>query len=290
MPPSYLSLTVELPEADSELAQMTLHEAGALGLEVRDSEAPPLPGVRPPTPGEALIVAYFEDRSSADGACAELSVRWPWARTELAAVESQDWSQSWKALIRSVQTERLWVGPPWMTSEAPSGLTQVVIEPKMAFGTGDHPTTFLCLKAVDTFMAQNPSASVLDVGTGTGVLAIAARKLGASRAVGIDNDPLSVILAEENGTSNGTPEVELSGQTLDSVGGPFDLVVANILANTLMAMAPELAPKVGRRLILAGVLVPQRDAVESAYRAEGLMPDGVEIQGEWIRLDFRRGS
>ncbi len=286
---SYSSLTVELPEADSELVQLALHEGGALGLEVRDSENPPLPGVQRPEPGEALIVAYFEETGQAEELQKALSGEWPRARVALQAVQNQDWSQSWKALIRSVETERLWVGPPWLAPKAPSERVQITIEPKMAFGTGDHPTTFLCLSAIDAFYKQHPSATILDVGTGTGVLAIAARKLGAARAVGVDNDPVSVVLAQENGQLNGVPDVALSEQTLDQIEGRFDLVVANILANTLVELAPAIASKVKHRLLLAGVLAPQRETVEAAYRAQGLTPDGVETMGEWIRLDFARG-
>src|SRR5262249_4095603 len=101
-----------------------------------------------------------------------------------------------------------------------------------------HPTTALCLKAVDLFMASHAGASVLDVGTGTGVLALAAKKLGATRVVAVDNDPTSVQLAKEAAAENGIEGVELSTKTLPKVTGTFDLVVANILANTLTELAP----------------------------------------------------
>ena len=206
----------------------------------------------------------------------------------MEAVAQQDWSESWKSLIRSVDIGRLWVGPPWMVKDAPAGKERIVIEPKMAFGTGDHPTTSLCLEAVDAFMGEHPGASVLDVGTGTGVLAIAAKRLGAGRVVGTDNDPVSVELAQENAEANGTPQLELSEKTLDQIDGTFDLVLANILANTLTELAPLIAPKVGRKLVLAGVLVHQREQVESAYVAQGLVPDGSKTMGEWIRIELRR--
>jgi ribosomal protein L11 methyltransferase len=156
----------------------------------------------------------------------------------------------------------------------------------MAFGTGDHPTTTLCLEAVDLFLRDHPDASVLDVGTGSGVLAIAARKLGAGRVVGVDNDDVSVALARENAALNQAAEVELSGKSLDQVGGTFELVVANILANTLVELAPLIAPKVTGRLCLSGVLQHQRGEVEAAYRAQGLLSEGFKIHGEWIRLDL----
>ena len=288
MAQTYLSLTVELPEDQSESAQATLHEAGAMGLEVRDSEAPPMPGVRRPQPGEAIVIAYFEEQDTAEEARAQVAEEFPGARLLLEEKPQQDWSNEWKALIKSVEVGRLWVGPPWATDSAPKDKVRVVIEPKMAFGTGDHPTTSLCLEAIDAYMATHPGARVLDVGTGTGVLAIAAKKLGAGRVVGTDNDEMSVVLARENAEVNGTPELELSGKDLSSLQGPFELVVANILANTLIELAPLLAAHVKDRLVLSGVLAPQKADVEAAYRAQGLVPEPGAAQGEWVRLDFHR--
>ncbi len=288
MSQTYLSLTVELPEDQSEAVQDLLHEAGAMGLEVRDREAPPMPGVRGPNPGEAIVIGYFEEQDTAEAARALVAGDFPGARLLLEEKPQQDWSNEWKALIKSVQVGRLWVGPPWEADSAPQDKVRIVIEPKMAFGTGDHPTTSLCLAAIDAYLGSHPGASVLDVGTGTGVLAIAAKKLGAGRVVGTDNDPTSVELAHENAAVNGTPELELSGKELTQVKGPFDLVVANILANTLIALAPLIAPKVKERLVLAGVLAHQKAEVEAAYRAQGLIPEAGAAQGEWVRLDFHR--
>ncbi|MGA9520888.1 MAG: 50S ribosomal protein L11 methyltransferase [Myxococcaceae bacterium] len=286
----WVSLTVDLPEQDSERLQDLLQDLGAGGLEVRDREAPPMPGVRGPTPGEAIVVAWFEDREAAEAARGEVEADFPGARAELEEVENKDWSESWKSLIRSVDIGRLWVGPPWLADGAPAGKEKIVIEPKMAFGTGDHPTTSLCLEAVDAYMAGHPNATVLDVGTGTGVLAIAAKRLGSGRTVGTDNDPMSVELAKENAALNATPDVDLSGRDLDQIEGTFDLVLANILANTLIELAPLIAQKVKDRLVLAGVLVHQHASVESAYVAQGLRPRGTKTQGEWIRIELERAA
>lgn len=287
---TYQTLTVDLPETESEAAQDLLHELGAMGLEVRDREGPTMPGVRAPAPGEAILVAYFEDADTAEQARAEMMEAHPSARLQLAEEQQQDWSNAWKAHIKSVQVGRLWVGPPWEAQNAPADKVRLVIEPKMAFGTGDHPTTSLCLGAVDDYMSTHPGASVLDVGTGTGVLAIAAKKLGAGRVVGTDNDPVSVELARENAVDNGTPDVELSGKELTAVEGTFDLVVANILANTLIELAPLIAPKVKDKLLMAGVLAHQKAEVEAAYVNLGLVPEPGVQQGEWVRLDFHRAK
>jgi ribosomal protein L11 methyltransferase len=288
MSQTYLSLTVDLPEDQSESVQELLHETGAMGLEVRDREIPLMPGVRAPLAGEVIIIAFFEEADTAEAARAQVAEDFPGARLLLEEKPQQDWSNEWKALIKSVQVGRLWVGPPWEADSAPADKVRLVIEPKMAFGTGDHPTTSLCLAAIDAYMGSHPGASVLDVGTGTGVLAIAAKKLGAGRVVATDNDPVCVELAHENAAVNATPGLELSGKELTQVTGSFDLVVANILANTLIALAPLIVAKVKDRLVLAGVLVPQKAEVEAAYRAQGLTPEPGETQGEWVRLDFHR--
>jgi len=279
-----VSLTLDVPEPEAERVEALLWDAGATGLEIRDREAPPMPGVRGPSPGEAIVVAWFEEREPAEAALADVREWVPDARGAFGEAPDTDWSMAWRSQIRSTRVGRLWVGPPWETP--PEGTVSLVIEPKMAFGTGDHPTTALCLAAVDAFCAAHPGGSVLDVGTGTGVLALMARKLGAARVVGVDNDPMSVTLARENAALNGIAGVELSGATLDAIEGRFDLVVANILANTLVELAPTLVAHTRGRLVLAGVLIHQEDEVREAFERAGATFDGGSRTGDWIRLDF----
>lgn len=285
---AWYSLTVDIPELESEIAQAVLYEHGASGLEVRDSLNLTMKGVRAPAKGEAILVAYFENTDDAKSAQEQLVEELPTARFALEEVVERDWSTEWRSQIRSVQVGRLWVGPPWEKDKAPADKVCLFIEPKMAFGTGDHPTTSLCLEAVDDFMLANPGVDVLDVGTGTGVLAFAAKKLGAKRCIGVDNDEMSVVLAKECAEENGISDVELSTKTLEEIDGQFDLVLANILANTLTELAPLIAPKVKRRLVLAGVLVPQAKDVTAAFVAQGLKPAGEKSIGEWIRIELER--
>ncbi len=283
---AWYSLTVDIPEDESELAQSVLYDHGAAGLEVRDSLNQTVLTVRAPAKGEAILIAYFEDKQDAADAQEELTDKIAGSRFAIEDVVERDWSVEWRNQIKSVTVGRLWVGPPWEKPTAPQDKVCIFIEPKMAFGTGDHPTTTLCLAAVDTFMGNNPGASVLDVGTGTGVLAFAAKKLGASRCVGLDNDVTSVGLANECADENGIEGVELSTRTLNDIAGQFDLVLANILANTLCDLAPLIAPKVKKHLVLAGVLVPQAEEVTAAYVKCGLKHAGNTAIGEWIRLEF----
>ncbi len=285
---AWVSLTIDVKEADSELVQSILHDFGCSGLEVRDHENKVMPSVRAPEVGEAIVIGYFDDKQAALDAKEEVNDSVEGARFALDGVEERDWSVEWRSQIKSVQVGRLWVGPPWEKETAPKDKVCLFIEPKMAFGTGDHPTTSLCLKAVDTYMATHPGATVLDVGMGTGVLGFAAKKLGASRVVGMDNDEVSVQLAIECANENGIGDIELSGKTLKEISGPFDLVLANILANTLVELAPLIVPLVKDRLVLAGVLVPQADEVRAAFTSRGLKSAGDEIIGEWIRIDLTR--
>jgi ribosomal protein L11 methyltransferase len=278
-----VSLSLDVKKASAEAAQDLLTDCGAAGLEVRDGEGA-MPNVRKPNDGEAIVIGFFEKRALATAALKRAKAQLKPQKAELEDVVDKDWSQEWKRLIRPVTVGRLWVGPPW--EKPPADKVCLFIEPKMAFGTGDHPTTSLCLAAVDDFLAANPKASVLDVGTGTGVLAFAAKKLGAGRVVGTDNDPVAVELARECAAENGIEGVELSGKPLEAVKGKFDLVLANILANTLVALAPQLAAKAKQRVVLAGVLVPQANEVTRAFVAQGLEPVGRIAQGEWVRLDF----
>lgn len=280
---SWVSLSLDVKKAAAEAAQDLLTDCGAAGLELRDGEGA-MPNVRNPNDGEAIVIGFFEKRALATAALKRAKSQLKPQKAELEDVAEKDWSEEWKRLIRPVTVGRLWVGPPW--EKPPADKVCLFIEPKMAFGTGDHPTTSLCLAAVDDFLAAHPKASVLDVGTGTGVLAFAAKKLGAGRVVGTDNDPIAVELARECAAENGIEGVELSGKPLEAVRGKFDLVLANILANTLVALAPQLAAKAKQRVVLAGVLLPQANEVTRAFVAAGLEPVGRVAQGEWVRLDF----
>jgi ribosomal protein L11 methyltransferase len=286
----WYSLTLDLPAGDAELVEHLLHESGAAGLEVRDGTPPLLPNVRYPKAGEVIIVAYFDGKKAASQASKKVQTKHPALAPLLEAVEEKDWSNEWKHQIRPVQVGRLWVGPSWEKSNAPADKVQLVIEPKMAFGTGDHPTTSMCLRAVDEFMQAHPGASVLDVGTGTGVLALAAKRLGAKKVVATDNDPIAVELSKENAEVNKVKGVDFSTRPLQQLEGKFDLVVANILANTLIELAPQLVARAKSAVVLAGVLAPQRDEVTKAFVAEGLRALPGMTTGEWVRLDFERAK
>jgi ribosomal protein L11 methyltransferase len=280
----WVQLTVEVRARDSELLQSWLDDFGAGGVEVRDGQSP-MPKVRQPAPGNELLIAYFEQRNAALVALEQARLL-ATNKPELSGVPDKDWSTAWRKRVKAVTAGRLWVGPPW--KKPPKKKVAIIIEPRMAFGTGDHPTTWLCLGAVDTYCKAHPRASVLDVGTGTGVLALAAKKLGAGSVMGTDNDPIAVEQARENARDNGIAGVGFKLATLQALARRYDLVVANILAHTLIDLAKPLTAKVGDRLVLSGVLATQREDVERAYLAAGLTSLGFAQKKEWVRLDFER--
>ncbi len=276
-------VTAEVAAAEAEEASARLFEAGAAGVEERDGTVAPMPGARAPGPGRALLVAWFGDGAAARAAATGL------AGAEVGEVEDRDWSEAWKEGLSAFSVGRVFLRPSWIRAEAPGGSAEVVLDPGMAFGTGTHPTTALCLAAVDAFLAGRPGATVFDVGTGSGLLAIAARKLGAGRVVASDVDPTALAVADENAARNGV-EIEVTGADVREVQGPFDLVVANILANTLVELAPGLAAQVAPAgaVLLSGILASQEEEVRAAYLASGLLPAEGRRDGEWSLLAFRR--
>ncbi len=284
MPTWSLTLETDAPLAEERAAE--LFELGASGVEVRDGEGTPMPGTPLPPPGRALLVAWFTERVAAEEARAGHG-------GDLAEVPDEDWGEGWKKDFKALDVGRVRVRPSWIDAAPPPGSVEVVLDPGMAFGTGTHPTTSLCLAALSDLLSARPGASLLDVGTGSGLLAIAARKLGAGRVAANDVDPIAIDVARENAARNGAA-LELTGAPVEAIAGTFDVVVANILANVLVALAPTLAARVapGGVLLLSGILGPQEDEVRRAHVAAGLEPveGGDRRDGEWSLLALRRPS
>jgi ribosomal protein L11 methyltransferase len=280
------SLTVEMDAPLAEERSVALFELGASGVEVRDGEGMPMPGVPLPPAGRALVVAWFTARAAAEAARAEVG-------GAITEVPDEDWGEGWKKDFRPLDVGRIRVRPSWIDEPTPAGKVEVVLDPGMAFGTGSHATTSLCLAALSDVLGARPGASVLDIGTGSGLLAIAARKLGAGRVAANDNDPVAVEVARENAALNRAP-LELTLDPVERIPGTFDVVVANILANVLAELAPLIAPKVapGGALFLSGILGPQEDEVRRAYVAQGLVPvpGGDRRDGEWSLLALRSAA
>ncbi len=287
----YRSLTMLIPQDLADDTAALLIERGADGVEVEDDTVMLMPGKEKPPAGQARLIAYVSPEVL-DPHLEELLADFVGAAVFVDAqpIPEKDWNEVWKSHFAPIEVSpRLWVCPSWRLGETPEGAKVLVLDPGMAFGTGTHATTSLCMHAIDEVLATNPAIDVLDVGTGSGILAIAAKLLGAKRVIGTDNDPVAIRVAEENAALNKV-DLELSTQTLHGVPGPFPLVVANIMAGTLIELAPLLVRQVapGGTLLLSGILDFQGDDVEQAFVQAGLVSSGRDTQSEWVLLRFVR--
>ena len=210
-------------------------------------------------------------------------------------LQDQDWGSSWKEHFKPFAIiPGLIITPTWEEYQASSQDKVIIMDPGMAFGTGHHATTALCVAMIDKALRQCPEKTVLDVGTGTGILAMAAALFGASSVTAIDNDEEAVSAAIENVAFNGmAATIDVSGKLIDQLTGSFDLVVANIIHDALYAMVEDFARlvKPGGFLILSGILLEnQVDSIQSRYQEYGFSLVEQMEQGEWASLWLRRTS
>lgn len=198
-------------------------------------------------------------------------------------IDREDGLEAWKAHFEPIRIGPFCVRPSWATARA--GGIELVLDPGVAFGTGLHPTTRQCLDAVGAL--ELARRSVLDVGTGSGILAVAAAKRGAARVVAVDTDPLAVRAAMENARRNGARIEAREGSAAD-VAGSFDVVLANLVADVLVAIAADLRARLleGGTLVCAGILEGEEGRVAAALRAAGLVVVGRDRRDDWVRLDL----
>jgi ribosomal protein L11 methyltransferase len=193
-------------------------------------------------------------------------------------VEDEDWSTSWQAHFPTLAIGPLTVAPPWDPS--PGAL---IIDPGQGFGTGQHTTTRQVLEAMVPLLSTSAPGRVLDVGCGSGILALAAAKLGAE-AYGVDHDPVAVDDARHQAASNGL-NVPFDTTPVEDIPGRWELVVANLFAETLTALVDPIVARTGRDLILAGILADREAGVRAAYDARLGEPKRV-VDGEWVCLHY----
>ncbi|MEN6521940.1 MAG: 50S ribosomal protein L11 methyltransferase [Armatimonadota bacterium] len=205
-------------------------------------------------------------------------------------VDDADWASAWKSFFKAVEIGKVLIKPSWEDVETKPEQVIVEIDPGMAFGTGNHPTTQLCMLALQKYIKGGER--VLDVGTGSGVLAIAAAKLGASEVYSTENDSVAMEAAVENVRRNGVDnrlQVELS-ESPSSVPGQFDLVVANITATIILGMAEDIvnAAKPGGLLITSGLIESRSDEVTGRLRGLGFEMVEKGVDDEWVILVMRK--
>jgi ribosomal protein L11 methyltransferase len=210
----------------------------------------------------------------------------------ITRITDEDWSTSWKEHFKPLRVgQHLVVKPTW--EDFPAGPDDVLldIDPGMAFGTGTHPTTMLCLTVLEKLLSglrsEKKTLTALDVGTGSGILTIAAAKLGIAHISAVDIDPEAVKIARENCLLNGVEDrVTVSDTPLALINGSFDIVLANILAEDLVRMAPDLVARVNPDglLILSGILIEKETMVIDGYANSTMTMTEVSREGEWSCL------
>jgi ribosomal protein L11 methyltransferase len=265
-----------------EVVSAALFALGSLGIQEDHppGQAPPPrqpwdTGPLPEPSAQVLLRGWWAETVDCQDAVASLA-RQHGGAPSWRTVSEDDWSSDWRQhFTRQVFSETLAISPPW---EAQPG--DVVIEPGMAFGSGDHPTTRACLAGVARL--ADPGSRCLDVGCGSGVLSLAAVRLGMS-ATGIDTDAEAVVVARENATRNGL-SARFDTTPIQSLTGTYELVVANIFAEVLVKLAPALIARCGRSMVLAGILADRASMVEVAFSSLRLIS---RVQdGEWVSLEF----
>lgn len=286
---------IEFPLASlsSEAVETALEDIGAISITFLDRGDEP---VLEPKPGEirlwsdTSVRALFDDSHEAASTVGELACRLGphiTGSARLRAVENRDWERVWLQDWKSLRFgRRLWVCPT--VDEPPQDPDAVIVrlDPGLAFGTGTHPTTALCLQLLDALPLAG--RSMIDYGCGSGILAIAALKLGASHAIAVDLDPQALLATRDNAVRNEVAE-RLEIQGVPPSLPAADLVVANILAEPLIELSPILrsACKTGADLVLSGLLKSQAYAVKAAYTS-GF--DIVQVFGreDWCCIHARR--
>jgi ribosomal protein L11 methyltransferase len=297
---AWLELSLTLSQSDQERIELALEDAGALAVTLLDADANTPnehailePGVgETPLWGEIALSALFDadtDRAGLLHVLSELVPELEPDRIRFREVADQDWTRAWMDDFKPMRFgRRLWIYP-WNIEPPADDAEAVVVrlDPGLAFGTGTHPTTALCLEWLDA--ADLAGRHVVDYGCGSGVLAIAALKLGAARVVGVDNDEQALAASRDNAERNGVADgLELCAPEAFVVE-PADLLVANILAGPLGELAPRFAAcvKPGGALALSGILHGQDDELCRRY-AEWFDDIRVEQREDWVRIGARR--
>jgi ribosomal protein L11 methyltransferase len=256
----------------------------------------------PMVPGGNRIEGYLPEAPDADHILAQLTRRAGellqdgiHVNIQAETVADQDWADAWKQHFHVIRiTDRIVVKPAWQPFDPEPGDLVIHLDPGMAFGTGTHPSTCMCLRQIQAGLT--PGQTFLDVGCGSGILMIAAAGLGASRVVGVDTDPAAVAVAEENLEKNNVPRDQylLCAGTLDQMDQmdqtEYDLIAANIIAQTLVAIMADIRKRMapGGRAVLSGIIRERQQEVDAALQQHGLVILNRDTDAEWVTITVGR--
>ena len=304
----FLELSLPCTEAQQPRYERALEDVGALAVTLVDAHADAPdeqaifePGVgEQPLWGELVLTALFPDDTDGLILLAALEAfddQLDWTQARFRKVEDQDWERAWMDQYVPLRFgARTWI-VPWnsdLPEEAQTADAAIVrLDPGLAFGSGTHPTTALCLQWLDALAKDNAlqNQRVLDFGCGSGILALAALKLGAAHAVGVDNDPQALIATRDNAERNDVAERLDVYLPNDESVATYPIVVANILASALIALADTLIARVapGGQLAMSGILAGQEDEVIARYAIdfEDLRAERLD---DWVRVTGTRRS
>lgn len=287
----------------AELIATRYFDLGLKGVVMDDPDLEPVEGWGADAvklPAEHAVTGYFEDDARTAERCQTLEAALERLAKELGIdvslnygrVDEADWAEAWKEFFYPEKiSPGLVVKPSWREYDAQPGETIIEIDPGMAFGTGTHPTTVMCLQLIEKHL--HPGSDFLDIGTGSGILMIAAAKFGARTVVGVDNDPTAVGVARKNLTVNrieASRTKVLSGSLVTEIDTAFKLVSANILAEVIVDLAPDLPAVMvpGGKVICSGIIQSKQAEVAASLEAAGLEILETLVQEEWVAIVAER--
>lgn len=290
---SWLQLRLAITPDQAEPMEDLLLGLGAVSVTFMDAEDQPIfePDLgTTPLWQHTHLLALFESDTERESLIAQLRQLWPAPLPEhqFEDIADQDWERSWMDNFKPMRFgQRLWIVPSWHEAPEPDAVN-LLLDPGLAFGTGTHPTTALCLEWLDGQPLEGQQ--VIDFGCGSGILAIAALLLGADKVVGTDIDPQALEASRDNARRNQLADERLALYLPEDMPGePADVLVANILAGPLVSLAPQLATLVrpGGRIALSGILAEQTEDILDAYQ-DAFELDPVADREGWIRVSGRR--
>mgnify|MGYP000035237021 FL=1 len=289
----WIQLIIQCSRQLSGVVESAAMDVGALSVTLQDAADQPIlePAVgETPLWDECVMTALFSSEADTKIIDEQLAAYLPGsAKQRWEQLEDKDWSQEWKQHFQPLKCgERLWICPSWIAPPDPNGVN-LSLDPGLAFGTGSHPTTHLCLRWLD--QQDLSGKTVIDYGCGSGVLGIAALLLGAKQVIAVDNDPQALLASRDNAQRNNIASDRLITYLPDDVPANLqvDVMIANILAAPLISLAPKLCvmTKPKGSLCLAGLLDNQIDAVSAPY-SEQFKFFSPAIESEWAQLSAQK--